>query len=984
MADNAATVRLKLARLRRNIRWMFVAHGMARVAVTFCGLLLWHYLTDTFLQLPLSLRAGMLVIMGLVLLYAVIRFIVYPLTRRLSDHELALLVEAEYPLLNDRLITALEFSADREKYAAVASPGMIDAAVAEGFDVASRLRFKEVVQSGRLLLATGIAVAAMSGLAVLFTTNQDTSRYWIARLLLNNVEYPKETFLYVRFPDNYADFPSDNRLDMNFVYREAASPPTLRAARNTNFRIVAVPSGVVPTKAMLTIKNRSRSDDVRMQVQMKPDQPEKVWFYFFEFRNLVEDDQEVWVSAGDAREGPFHIQAVAAPRIEGNVTTTVRTPVYMQRKDHRESTPPQRLAAPEGSTVTVRFAADRELRETDGARVRLYSPGVEPETKNAVRVAGASTPEYEVAFQVSSTLSEYEYLLTDREGFRNTESYRNPVFKEPDRPPEVMLQYVGHGLEDISSVPMTWGGALPLQFTVRDDYGIDKWRMMYSLPKESADGAAEMIDLRYLPFSDVMNQRTRDSAAIVAEIDRMFDAARDGTAAAGTDGKPAPTAAELAKALPAQLKHHYDVLAALRFAGLSDTLPEQREAWRNLTQAVDPKSPFMQAVDGVAKAAPGTRLSAPAAAAISATIDAARGYAGMKTEAQGREYFQLGLEYLVSIRELLSQTKYLKAQTLADALAANGGQPVPVDLHIEAEDFNYQAGAKSGGTGASPIVSYAVMTPDELESRISKYIRDTLKSSFYDVKERQSERLKVTREFLAKKRTIPYDGTEVSERTLAEFTEAQFSQSRMQLDVDRLREAFANVAQAYVYNELESTGGGLFGANVAPKENAIHSIRLALSLLACEPRVGQQLQANLARARDQGVSTKDAAESVTAVITALGLDEELPGMGSRFDKPSFAGKLRNTQFSEAAPLRNIDAWYGQITGKKVSPENAVALVSRIAAAQDQVLQGLSIAETALRLWEDFDAIREQLRELIREQDRIKERSKAPDDAKPGR
>ncbi|NUQ36085.1 MAG: hypothetical protein HUU29_14220, partial [Planctomycetaceae bacterium] len=154
MEEYFEQIRRKLAGLRSSLRWMFVAHGMARVLLALALLLLWHYGTDVLLHLSLPLRAGALLIMAGVVGFILVRKIAYPLSRRISEEELALLVENEYPLLNDRLITALQLYRDRDRYRDVASQAMVDSVILEGFEVANRLRFRDVVQSGRLLMMT--------------------------------------------------------------------------------------------------------------------------------------------------------------------------------------------------------------------------------------------------------------------------------------------------------------------------------------------------------------------------------------------------------------------------------------------------------------------------------------------------------------------------------------------------------------------------------------------------------------------------------------------------------------------------------------------------------------------------------------------------------------------------------------------------------------------------------------------------------------
>jgi hypothetical protein len=107
------------------------------------GLTLWLYYTDLLLKMPGGLRIAFLVVALVILVVVAARSLFYPLSRTISDADLALLVEREYPLLNDRLISSLQMLKSQERYKDAASEDMIRAVVGESFDIAGRLRFNE-------------------------------------------------------------------------------------------------------------------------------------------------------------------------------------------------------------------------------------------------------------------------------------------------------------------------------------------------------------------------------------------------------------------------------------------------------------------------------------------------------------------------------------------------------------------------------------------------------------------------------------------------------------------------------------------------------------------------------------------------------------------------------------------------------------------------------------------------------------------------
>ena len=86
----------KLAQLRGHIRLMFLSYGLGLLLVWVAGLALWLFWSDYLLNLPAGVRVTFLVLSCLALAVVVIRNIVYPLSRTLTDEDLALLVEREY------------------------------------------------------------------------------------------------------------------------------------------------------------------------------------------------------------------------------------------------------------------------------------------------------------------------------------------------------------------------------------------------------------------------------------------------------------------------------------------------------------------------------------------------------------------------------------------------------------------------------------------------------------------------------------------------------------------------------------------------------------------------------------------------------------------------------------------------------------------------------------------------------------------------
>src|SRR3989304_684533 len=95
----------RLAYLRRRIRILFLVNAISRIAIFLAIFFVLTFLADWLFVLPKELRlaifAGGVAWLG----YLIIRHVIYPLSMKISDDELALAVERIYPL-GDGLISS--------------------------------------------------------------------------------------------------------------------------------------------------------------------------------------------------------------------------------------------------------------------------------------------------------------------------------------------------------------------------------------------------------------------------------------------------------------------------------------------------------------------------------------------------------------------------------------------------------------------------------------------------------------------------------------------------------------------------------------------------------------------------------------------------------------------------------------------------------------------------------------------------------------
>jgi len=962
MTSQYPLIRRKLSKLRNHIRWMFVAHGMARVLMALALLLIWHYATDTFLELPIEFRAGALIGMAGVVGWIFLRSVVYPLTRRLTDYELALLVEKEYPLLKDRFITALQFHDEKEKYRDFASNSLTEQVMEEGFEVASRLRFKEVVQSGRLVLATGLAAAASLGLFALLGLNWDsTSRFWVDRLLLSEVEYPRKTHLVVRFPTDLSEFPTRDVLDLNLTFDPVAAPPLVTVARGTGVRVIATPSGKIPSEASIIVRSDSDSRTFAMRPERGPDNRGELRYFSYNIMSVLHERQEIWVKAGDAMEGPFRVTSVPAPALKSGTEVVYEFPQYMRREPWRQLDI-RALTAPEGAKASVVFQSDQPLKE---AKVRLYSPGADPQEITPTPVAG-SVDTFTFSVSMTESISEYEYILTAANGLRNTESYRYPVRTEQDRAPEVTIDFFGRGLEDEGRVPATLSGRFPLRFSVKDKYGVRLWRLSYRVTRETENDSWRWNQ----DFENLFTERATNAERLMQGAISFATMLEDSAGKLReSDGAARQSAVNALIAEVRTMQSQVQVLEGLGRKGLTALSPTQVAALdraKSLLAALASR----EVLQGVAAQAASTEMVGRIQAWSVELTDAATQHWSAATRESSDQY-------VLDIGSIAKDCGYESEAQIMER--TTGGATIDIEMRVQALDFNQVSDRPDRGTGLSTTMVYSLTTAKDLESQISRYIRSRLKDDFLNIQRAQTTLLDSTQIFIERRFSLDFKSTEaMGADALAgrqRLASAQLSQARLPDDTIRLAERFGNVAQAYIFNEIESP------ASNQDQENGIHTIRLALALLTCDTSKGSLIASHVHAARSKEMSAADRGMAVNEILATLGLTGGFAGVRDSFRRVSFADYMANTAYDQPATLRLLDQAYRTVLRDESTPEERRAALVSIAQAQTQTLEGLKIAAQALRKWEGFDQIREELQRMIDDQKRIQD--DASNSASPG-
>lgn len=491
----------KLSQLRGHIRLMFLSWGLAKLVIWAAGLTLWLYYSDLVLKLPGGLRVAFLGFAVLVLLVVALRNLVYPLSRTLSDEDLALLVEREYPLLNDRLITSLQLLKSQERYKEAASADMMRAVVGESFDIAGKLPFHEAVRTRSLMyMVLGSIFAMVLVFGHAFFARDDMST-WLRRALGTGPDWPTRTQLEVMIlaKDQLSQYPTNEELHVNFTFNPSASIPELgvsgvyEVAAGSDLRIIARPGGDIPERAEIVIETFSRDPDSGRYVrvgssvtrpmergaQQGGDGEEGVFFSYNKL-SIINQLEQISVKAGDAMAGPYTVRVIPAPELTSSVEMRYLYPEYLVLPERTTNEPA--IDAVAGTHIEFTFATSKPLAlEGPDASALMIDFNVGSSMRLPIDTdQGAGENRYKARISgLQLGMNRWRLKLVDRDGIENGQRIGDIMTVKEDAPPSVRIVFSGDPLISNQFVFVTEDAAIPLEFELTDDYGVGSARLFW-------------------------------------------------------------------------------------------------------------------------------------------------------------------------------------------------------------------------------------------------------------------------------------------------------------------------------------------------------------------------------------------------------------------------------------------------------------------------------------------------------------------------
>jgi len=464
----------KVARLRLLVRLYSVAEGIAAVAIV-AGVGFWFGLAVDWLFEPRpAVRVAMGAAVGAAALIAAWRYIGRRLLAPLPADSLALLIERQYPNLDEGLVTTVEAakvsnwdSLDQELHGREFNRTLLNAAGRRIAAAITGVRLRRLFDMRPLARKASLALLLLTAIAVFALVEREAFGFWVDRMRLGEQPWPRRVQLTV----------------VGFDDREAS--PVVNVVRDEDYELNVLASivGGHTAPEEVEIRWRRPSDGGRGRGPMLkigdaiPGRDEAQQ-YRYNFK--VSSDLEFDVIGGDDRIRNLRLYAVERPAVT-RVWLKVAYPAYLERKP-RSIPVSGRAELPEGASAVCRIEANKPLKSVE----------VRDSAEQTDLPAEVSSNEpRQFSFPIGAAVADRVFTIRmhDADGVDNREPFRLLLSVAPDEPPEASVQLRGIG------TAVTPQATIPFAGRIRDDYALVEAWFEY----EIGEAASERRPLRTQP-----------------------------------------------------------------------------------------------------------------------------------------------------------------------------------------------------------------------------------------------------------------------------------------------------------------------------------------------------------------------------------------------------------------------------------------------------------------------------------------------------
>ncbi|MDO4630559.1 MAG: hypothetical protein Q4C70_15375, partial [Planctomycetia bacterium] len=473
-------------RLRRKIRFYLMSEGVG-LCLFRLGTLFWiSLLADRFFEPTPWVRVLFLVVVALFFITDFTRSVILPVTRKIPNHTLAILLERRFPQLNDALLTLVEPEKKGKNQSETPSKTEIEAEIVMDREnlltevhekllpELKNLRFRPLFRFRPLIFGLFGALLMVTSIFSFAYHYPKHFQVWQSRFLqLSETPWPRLI-----------------QLEMDPAFASG----TLKIASGSDVTI-RLRAGITDTErhlseALRTVYFSYRTEDgIRDRIAMERENETFTesgeWAEFsYTFRGVLKSF-DFDVSAGDASARNLRVEVVDSPALAVELRLeypkyTALTPKTVQ--------PGTVQAIPAGTNVTVLGEANKSL-----VRVEIMSEGerdsetgknsqtVKPEAENARKICVPLG-----IFTEDTTLS---FTLHDTDGIQSPTPMKLVLALEEDAVPAVAVNPWGIG------DAITPNARIPMRGKVTDDYGLKNVCFIWQTERIPQDASVEVTDV---------------------------------------------------------------------------------------------------------------------------------------------------------------------------------------------------------------------------------------------------------------------------------------------------------------------------------------------------------------------------------------------------------------------------------------------------------------------------------------------------------
>ncbi len=454
-----------LSRLRHQVRKAFLVDGLVTIAGLILAGLLVSFFADYLLTLPRGVRAVFLGAGGVFLAYLSQRRIARPLALKISDSDLANLLERANPQLSQELITAVELTQGSSEASAYVSASLLENVLKSVEEKVQAVSFSRIFSFGRLKRKGWAAMGALAVALSFAGLNPGLTRIWFSRnVLLSGQPWPKETQLELVQP----------------------VPPFLLAIGDDLQLEVRAVRGA-PAAVVLDLDIEGSMTRTQVLPEVSPGSYEKTL-------ENISKPLRFRVRGGDDELGPFAVEVRLRPRIDmGSIHLWCDYPAYTGLVKTPDDEPIRfgNLKVPTGTKVRYRMASNVPVDRAFFIFRPATAPAVAaPATGPSSAGLAAPPPAVDVpavwpdagaelltlepsggfsgAFEVRES-GQYYFQLEATGGFRSVKPDRFRVEAVADMKPLVKVIDPERMNEEVTAV-----ARLPIRVSASDDYAVSK------------------------------------------------------------------------------------------------------------------------------------------------------------------------------------------------------------------------------------------------------------------------------------------------------------------------------------------------------------------------------------------------------------------------------------------------------------------------------------------------------------------------------